>query len=619
MTGRRDEDDARARWPDFVAARWAALEAVAVAATLDTTSARRLTVAAFREVHRSWARLADDGSPTAALRSALLAAVPTERVGAPAVDPLVAEAVADAGSEVPSRLLGALSCESPLVRAATAAALFWDLGPLEVSALLPRRAAGALATAGPVRERLVTAHREALAADGAPVPGDDRFEGDLADVLHRLADAAVEPTDPAGLVDAAGTSRPGRRLAISGVTGAAALGVAGWLVLERDGADPVGPTAATSRATASPSPSPDSPLWDTALTWPARGGLATDRRVALLVASAGPGARLLFADDVRGARLVAATDPATDLGSDTTAVRWWRGPVGAPPEQLTVASVGLEMLDPDPQKVAYGGRLPSGDSLVLVLGRPTVSTAEVSLRVRPTVEGTVERTWEPLRLEDGIGSAVFREALGPAARLRFDGYDGGLPVVLQDAALETADLRGTVAAATGVDREKVETSVDVRRLPPTVRMAGDQRLYVLRTLARLPSGAVVRTMEVVDGGRTFSLASDGARVVPATEARGPALLSFFDEEQARERLLVLLAERARRVTLTPTLVGRSPSVTVDAANGLAVVDLARATEVAAAPVRVLATDAGGRVVHDVVVDRGVPFLDLLPNEAVPVP
>lgn len=614
MDGHGGGDDARARWPEFVAARWSSVEAVALVATLDPPAARRLTVEAFRDVHRGWARIHDDGSPTAAVRSALLGRVATlPAVREHALDPSLVDPVTDDDTAVPGGLLDALTHETPLARAATGAGLFWDVGADDVVALLPRRAATALAGSGPVRERLLAAHRAALAADGLG-PQDHRLDDDLADLLRRVADTAAEPSDPAGTVEDAVGSGPGRRLAVTGVAAAAALGVTGWLVLGRGGGDTfAGPAPRATRSV----PPPDSPLWRSSAQWPSRGSLLADPGVERLVAST-PGSRLLWADDLHGVRLVVATDPSTEIGPDVTPVRWWRGPAGASAEQLVELTTNGLLLVTAPHHVALGCRLPSGGGLVVVLGRPQAPDAEVSLVVAPDPDGTIRRRWTPVPVRDGVGSTVLPRTPGLASRLRFDEYDGGLPTTLEDPDAATAlgefDLASEVVAATGVPKDRLEVSAEARALPVDVRISGTDRLVAVVTRVRLPSGALVRSVRIGDREDTLSMPLNGAEVVPATEPGAPVVVPFFDDDLGRERHLVLLPRVARTVRAEAAVYSSARPRTVRVEDGVAVLDLGGSPEIGTRDLRLRVEDGSGRVLHDGPAPSGRPLLDVWPED-----
>ena len=56
----------------FVVARWGELEPVAHLVTLDSATARRVTIDALAELHGRWSGLLEEGSPGAAARRAVL-------------------------------------------------------------------------------------------------------------------------------------------------------------------------------------------------------------------------------------------------------------------------------------------------------------------------------------------------------------------------------------------------------------------------------------------------------------------------------------------------------------------------------------------------------------------
>ena len=411
-----DEEFAR-----FVAARWPALEGVALAGTLDGDASRAVTTTALAALRARWVEVLEDGAPTAAAQTALLERLsrwtPTAAPVAPLPTPV------DPGDPVPPALLGALTHEEPLVRAALAAGPLWERGPEEVAALLGRTGRDLPSRVEAARGRLLLAHREALAAEGL-APADHRLDADLETLLAGLAAARPEAPDPAALV-AHRTGRTRRRTLLLGGAGVAALGVVGWGA----GHGPRGSTAAPAPSTTA---TPEPARWATTRTWPARGALVDDPEVRAAVSQA-DGGRLLWADEVQGVRaaVVAVPDPQ----QTGTVFRVWAGPLPAV-GPLTEVQYPFNQLSDVPDLVALG--LPRGSgAIVLVLAEPTAPTAEFSPVVRILASGEVERDWAEFPLDQGVGVPD----LGLAPR---DGRPGPL-----------RPLRRSAAAAPGVGEESL--------------------------------------------------------------------------------------------------------------------------------------------------------------------
>jgi hypothetical protein len=606
----------------FVAARWPDLEAVALVATLDPGAAREATAAALADLRSRWAATLEEGAPTTAARRALLDALRPARAPRAGDGPPPAAAaaslhlvVADPTSSVPEALLDALAGLPAPVRALLAAGPLWEVTDGELLGLVGPDGPGA-GDLDAGRARLLAAHREARAVDGLP-PADDLLDDDLAALVHRLATVQPEPPDPAGLV--VERARRVRRRAL--VTGGGAMlvvgvaGAAGWAALGRGGG---GSGSATAPSAAPTTAGPDDPAWATSSRWPARGALAGDLGVQALVARAGPGTRLLWADDIADLRVVVAATFAEDR-PDSTAVRAWTGPPGTAAEALTEVVLGVDAVLGVEDVVAVGLDRPGGAVLV-ALTRPTERTAAFSPVVRPTPAGSVERTYTTLALADGVGTLLLPERWGLAGRVRVAGYDGASVAPRTwggrgphpGGGDPMADLMATVASSTGVPPEDlrgavlVDSPTDGSVLDPTAVSAtgGDGRAVL--TSVRLPNGAVVRGLDVRDDGRSgggVTFLGTSPVVVPARFARAPALLRVDDSADRTGRFLVVVPGGGATCQLLATSPNAYPvSKVVPMKRSTAVVPVVNADDASA--FRLVVKDAGGRTTYDDVPPTG---------------
>ena len=554
----------------FVAARWADLEAVAVVAVLDPGPARETTTAALVALRSRWPAALEEGAPTTAARRELLGrlARPTRRRGGepPEPSPLLREAAEDPDSAVPTALFDGLASEPALVRAAVAARVVWDVGPDTVAALAGRAGADLAADVTAMTHRLLDAHRAARATDGLG-PADHRLDDDLADLVQRLAGAAPEPPDPSAVV--AGRSRRVRRRSVlAGGAVAAAAGAAGWAAFGGDrGAATAGPAPSST-----PTPAgPDDPAWATTSRWPPRGTLVTDFAIQALVVRSAPGARLLYADEVHGVRVVVATDPSVDVGGGPgTTVRAWSGPAGLPAEQLTEVTLGYPGIFGAEDVVALAVEHPTG-AVVLALTRPTVARAQVSAVVRPTPAGSIERDWTSVPLEAGVGALHLEPAPGSATRFRCGTYDGPLPrpeawdVQWGEEGARVESVRTQIANALGIAADRL--AVDVLRavVPPrstgSAGAAGDQTTTAELVTARTPDGAVVRSI-LVSTASQGSSSWFGAEptVVPAADAATPAVFPMSDTSGAPFYVVVVPGAGATVRLSSPTTGAESDAV-----------------------------------------------------------
>ncbi len=604
-TSHRADADTAADADRFVAARWPDLEAVALVTLLDPVAARRTTTDALVAVRRGWADAVENGAPTALARHGLVTRLPhtPTRLGtsptpqaqeAPTHLPQLVALVTDPDDPVPAALLDALAATPPEQRLALAAEVLWDDGP-----------SPAPPVAAETHDRMLAAHRQARAVVGL-APDDGRLRTDLDDLVLRLARSQPEPPDPAELVAGHHRSRSRRTVVLGGLAAAGAAALA-WAVVDRrtDSTTATPPRPSTAPTTAGP----DDPAWASTSRWPARGPLRSDLGILALVARAGPGTRLLWAGDLDDTRVVVAT---TLLGErpSSTSVRVWTGPARAPAERLDEVRLGFDAILGAEDVVAVG--VPrTEDAALLVLTRPTVTSARFSPFVLPTTTGAVERDSLPVRLRDGVGSLATRP-WGIAGRVAVSAYDGppvtpedwnaaaftsatGAPLdglldqVASATGLARRDLRGEVLCDSPVVGSVLDTSAD----SPT---GGDGR--VLLSSVRLPRGGVVRRLDVRDDGRS---GRSGFLVLPAVavasdQADAPAVYRLDDDPPGTGRFLVVVPEGGATCQLLATSPNAYPvSKVTPMKRRTAVVSVVNADDAAA--FRLVVRDAAGRLVY----------------------
>ncbi len=626
------------RFEEFVGERWPDLESVAFVVTLDAVAARLVTTTALAGLH--WREALDEGRPELMARRAVLsravagsltrgrhdspATVGTSFVPyRPGTDPLTGSgALPDGDDAVLTALELVVRAATPLERALIGAASVWGQGPDEVAGLLGMPPADVRERAEKLRARLVAAHeaaRSALGRDG----GDGALGLDLDAVVDRLLTGLPGPPDPATLVVEHRAVR--RRSLVAAGAAVAVTGAAAWWVW------PHHPTAPASGAPTA-LPPPDDISWASLSRWAPRGRLATDPRVQGLATGHVTGARprVLWADDVAGRRLVVAG--SLNPGSyEDLVLQVWQGPAGADPASLEqvhfTTGLGYENTAVIPLAVpTYPG------TLLVVLARPTSTTASYSSAVLPTGAGVIERAWANVALTSGIGSTTWEQEPGPALRVRCGDFDGPAASTAQSwrdqagtepLARFTEGTSRFVAAATGLPVEQVHTEVvidapvagsviDLAAMSP---QDGDGRVRVLRT--RTSTGALIRCvrvaagpMRIVDGRSTMnSLEIEPPALLPAdTPADEPVVSRLNDLRPGVSRFLVI-APGAVRVQLLSTLRTAHPaSKLTTTRHGVAIVLVNSAGK--AADFRLIRQDAHGRQFGTAVRRDGRDLLDL---------
>jgi len=629
-----------------VAERWPDLEGVAFIVMLDAVAARRVTAAALASLHQHWREALDDGRPgLRARRLVLSAAVASSRTrgrnGSPATGqapsaPCRPDAgpftgmgdLPDGDDAVLTALEVVVCAATPLERALVGAGSVWGVGPDEVADLLGMPVVDVGERAAALRTRLVAAHGAARAGAGQN-PGDCDLDVNLDAVVERLLTGLRHPPDPAALVVEHCRAVRRRSLVAAGAAVAVAAAAA-WWVRPHDPTATVGggSTGASLRAL----PPPDDISWASLSRWAPRGRLATDPRVQGLAISRATevGPRVLWADDVAGRRLVVSgsLNPGT---YEDLVLQAWHGVAGADPASLEQVhfktGLGYENTAVVPIALpAYPG------SLLVVLARPTTTTASYSPTVLPTGAGVIERAWTNVALTSGIGSTTWAPEPGPALRVRCGDFDGPAASTAQtwldQAGTEplagfTEGTSRFVAAATGLPVEQVHTEavtdatvagsvIDPAAMSP---QDGAGRVRVLRT--RTSTGALIRCvrvvagpMRIVDGRSTMnSLEIEPPAVLPAgTPADEPVVSRLNDLRPGVSRFLVI-APGAARVQLLSTSPSAHPASKVTATrHGVAIVLVTVAGE--AADFRLVRQDAHGRRFGTGVRHDGRDLLDL---------
>lgn len=627
---------------------WPDLEGVAFIVTLDAVAARRVTTAALASLQRHWREAPDEGSPGLMARRTVLCASlyggrPPGRPGSPATiqapsvlhepdagPPAVMGEPPDGDDAVLSALEAVVRAATPLERALVGASSVWGVGPDEVADLLGMPVTEVRTWAAALRTRLDAAQDAARAGAGpGPAPGDGALDVDLDAVVERLLGGLRDPPDPAALVVERRRAVRRRSVVTAGAAVAAAGAAAWWLW-------PHNPTASVGGASPGSSPGvfppPDDSSWASLSRWAPRGRLATDPRVQGLAISHSTGVapRVLWADDVAGRRLVVSGSLAPDTYEDLV-LQAWQGRAGADPASLEQvhfrAGLGYENTAVVPLA------LPTNDgTLLVVLARPTTTTASYSPTVLPTGAGVIERAWTSMALTSGIGSTTWAREPGPALRVRCGDFDGPAASTAQtwlDQA-GTAALAGFtegtsrfVSAATGLPVGQVHTEVVTDAavagsvIDPAARSPqdGDGRVRVLRTTTS--TGALIRSvrvvagpMRIVDGRSTMnSLEIEPPSVLPAgTPADEPVVSRLDDLRPGLSRFLVI-APGAARVQLLSTPPSAHPASKMTATrHGVAIVVVAFAGE--AADFRLVRQDAHGHRFGTAVRHGGRDLLDL---------
>ncbi len=602
----------------FVDARWPDLEAVARVIVLDPESARSATTAALADLATRWRRTVEEGRPgeearRALLTAALAAARPERAARARPTAPAVPSAEPWEDDEEPDvvvlAVLDALAAADPLDRALVAAHVVWELRSHEVAHLLGRPHGELAGREAALLARVSAVRAEARARAGLEGGADWRGrDGDLEDAVTEILRGQGDPPDPTALVAQRSGRVRRRHLVLGGVAAAALVGTGAAFGL-RD-------TPAPAPAGPKPPPGPQDPSWRRTATWAARGPLGNDPRTQALVQSSGTfGTRILWAGDVGTLRVVIASYPAT-VDIDGTDLTVWTGARGQDLRSLQMANLAMSGIYGVDDLVAVS--LPDGPpdaatSVLVVLTTPTVLRAEVSRYIDPQPDGSVDRTWAPLPLTDGISATVVDAPLGPALRVRTAGREQPpASTIVPFAELEggeltpaslTAGAQRLVSTVTGLPMSRLETTVAVdQTLPGRVfsKAPGDSRVVVVRT--RLPNGTILTSAAVTDvaddavelGG---AMIVRSAAITPADRLDDPIVTRVEDLRSNVGRYLVVApgAERVQLISVSPD---GYPVSKVARTRGRDAVVLNLVNADLASSYRVIARDAKGRTLYD---------------------
>ncbi|MFQ6171495.1 hypothetical protein ACK8HX_07810 [Oryzobacter sp. R7] len=616
----------------FVDARWPELESVARVVVLDPTLARQVTSDALGGLSSRWHEAVEGGRPGEDARRALLGAAlaavrpaaarrlprPGGRVGparpSPVLVPVAASWAEDEALDpVVAAVQRSLLAADPLDRALVGARLLWEARSHEVAHLLDRPHGELGAREHALDVRLAAARAQAQREAGLPEEGGwAARERDVADAVASLLHGQGDPPDPTALVVQRTGAVRRRHVLLGGAAAALAAAGGAAAVVLRDDAPP--PPAGTRQAL----PAPSDPAWSSTQSWPARGPLADDPGVRALVRLPGqPPARVLWAGDVADRRVVVAAKQG-NVALDGTEVLLWTGRRGAPTSTLGVT--GLAM--PGTYGVADLVTLAIGDdpepgavptTLLVVLGRPDLAAVGVSRRVRPDPDGEVVRVFDDLGLREGIGTTVLTGAVPGALRIRHryeelqpasthsvrtEVDDAGTP----DTAWFAAGARRVVTELTGAGSASVTSDVvvdEVLPAPPFADSGPGSRVVVVHT--RTDSGALLVSAAVLPaagGEASFRpMLVRSASVIPADEPTAPLLTRVEDLRPGVGRYLVV-APGAARVQLIAASPSGYPVSKVVRTGGrsASVVELVNADDASA--LRLIARDAGGRVLFD---------------------
>ncbi|GAA2167745.1 hypothetical protein [Pedococcus bigeumensis] len=439
--------------------------------------------------------------------------------------------------------------------------------------------------------------REALSARA------DEMGGSVADPYARVSGAIA--TD----------RRRRRTAALAGVAAVAALAVAIPSLSSGLGADRTSPAKRTGVIV----PGPQDPRWASVYTWPTRGSLADDADFLRSFREVMGNGAVVFAGDIEGDRVVVAWSRAED-GTETAKV--WAGDRGAAATTLQSVSSASQ----SDSSAIIVRRDPTPSAWMLVLARAGVRTAEVSPSAVLALDGTVSRTWQTVKLEDGAAVVDLHDAPISLTRVRVGRFDGGMYLPARLGPVQTTTPDGFCGNCTGqdfLDHAQAGTSDGVANIfgvdPGTVTTTtlvnsavdssvlavtglGDEkrsgttgRIYV--GLTRLPGGQVVRTVnlgvEQKEGGGASTGLEEGVPLDAATAEQRPVVLHGSKPGSGVTRYQVFApgAARVQLVSDVPSLYPTSGKVAV--VDGSAVLSTPSWADGTATPYRVATFDAAG--------------------------
>jgi hypothetical protein len=395
---------------DFVRSRWEELYAVAAITIGDPDAGADVTATALADVADRWAELTSTGGPTAAARTAVMTYALTVASKAPspkgtqALAPVAGQGDdADPGAATRVALAVVLSVAPATARAALAAARWWDETTALVAACAHTDTATVEAELAQLERALTQAHATAGGRDAqqSTRPLTDA----LADTLEHAVDAAGV-TDPVARVAEARSSAQRRRTRMAVVLGAGAVLIAAATTAL------AWPGTPTSRVPTLP---PDVGQWAVLTSWPPRGPLSDDPAVTRITAEQGadPGAHLLFAGTVGDTIAMVmtvtkdrATYPAFGFGPDPPRLRLWTAPANVGPAALAPTQIiGDDTArTPDVVALSIDQQTRAAAPAILVMTRPTVRSATVTVGVLPQPDGSTLPIVRQLPLTNGTAS-----------------------------------------------------------------------------------------------------------------------------------------------------------------------------------------------------------------------
>ena len=212
------------------------------------------------------------------------------------------------------------------------------------------------------------------------------------------------------------------------------------------------------RPTTSPQPTSEPTATEpplSALRWRVRGDLAADARftgAALTVVRAAypEAAKVLYAGTLPdGSRiaLVGTDDPdVAGLTFRTSNVQALHVPAGAEPAAGKVSYA--EAVETPDDLAGWAGRGPSGTVFAVLLGRPAPLDAQVSTTIEYSDDGTISRSWRPVRSRDGSAIVDLGRHTDPlvVARTTYDDRRGLLLMDVDGALSLSPGSRDAIAA-----------------------------------------------------------------------------------------------------------------------------------------------------------------------------
>jgi hypothetical protein len=258
--------------------------------------------------------------------------------------------------------------------------------------------------------------------------------------------------------------------------------------------------------------------------WVTRGNLASDAAfltdLKVTFARYQPnlqgGVQVLYAADLPNGR-VAAVAGRGEFGE--TVIQWYAGHVGAPALDLARLQSLPTVAGPEEVTWSLAVPLPDGHAALIVLGSPSLKSAEVSWGPTFTGAGTVTRAYEPLHLDDGVAVADMTGRRPDVVKVRASQptFGGGLVWSLGKVDRQL-DLSTTLQNIGSVDESPV---LDALALLAGVTGIDSLKGVSWRAVHQEADLAVIRA--TVNGGDFQVVVSEGASFVWLLPAGTPDL------------------------------------------------------------------------------------------------